>query len=290
MRGGSWQWAPFSSSRRNGIGAGNGFIGALEGFRLALNTNGKALPSQEGNKTFVKKLTQAQKKSRLQHKKIPIYPDAPQGLKITKVNRDQITLSWNKNVEAFVSGYRVYRQDPLINTAVVLSKDVTKTYFVDPSPLVHNARYFVTALNGESESLTSDPVDSGLFVTHTLPVKIQGEAFSHAVDADVGNSFWEPEGDKIVASLGDKMAAYQIQVTKAGKFQLDARVFHSGQAQKFELWLNDKKFANPILEGERGWKTIDNIPADLPEGIHTLMIKGEQPDFAVNWLDVKAVL
>lgn len=287
-RGGSWHWEAFSSSSRNPMG--DDFLAALEGFRLALDTDGKVFPSQQGNKLFLKKLAKAQAAALALHKNGPDYPGIPGGLKVTKNKSDQIMLSWNKNTEDFVSGYRVYRQDPLTNKEVVIAVDIKDLYFVDSSPLVHNARYSLAALNGEAESLTSNKVDSGNFVTHILPAKIQGEAFSVAVGADVRNSGLEPEDDKIINSIGDKKAAYQIKVAQAGKFQFNARVFHSGHTQNFELWLNDKKFANPVLEGERGWKTVENITVELPAGTHTLMIQGEQPDFAVNWLDVKTIL
>ncbi len=292
-RGGSWHWSAESSSQRFPMG-NDSLVDtppyAIEGFRLALDTDGKVLPSQQGNKAFIKALTKAQAKAKVLHKDNPTYPDKPNGLKITQSNNKQITLDWNKDGEDFVSGYRVYRQDPLTNKVVVLSNNVKDSYYVDTSPLTFNARYFVVALNGESESLSSDKVDSGILVAHILPTRIEGEAFSFAVGAEVVDSGMEPENDKIINSLGDKKAAYQIQVTKADKFQFDARVFHSGQTQKFELWLNDKKFANPTLDGERGWKTVENIEIELPQGTHTLTVKGEHPDFAVNWMDVKAVL
>ncbi|WP_052748998.1 SUMF1/EgtB/PvdO family nonheme iron enzyme [Arsukibacterium ikkense] len=289
VRGGSWQFKAFSSSQRHAV-PDNDWVGALEGFRLALDTRGKALPSQTGDKVFLKNLAIAQANVQALHKSIADYPQAPRGLKVTKSESNQLTLSWNKNVEDFVSGYRVYRQEPLTNTEVVLANDVKTPFFVDPSALAYNARYSVAALNGKSESVASAKVDSGTFVSHLVPVKIQGEAFSQAVGADVRNSGLEPEDDRIIVSLGANKAVYHLQVTKAGKFQFDARVFHSGETQKFELWLNDKRIANPELAGERGWQTVDNIIVDVPQGSHTLIVKGEQPMFAVNWLDVKAVL
>ncbi|WP_052748997.1 SUMF1/EgtB/PvdO family nonheme iron enzyme [Arsukibacterium ikkense] len=288
VRGGSWHWFPWYSSQRSRIP--NDFLGALEGFRLVLDTGGKELPAQSGSKEFVKNLAVAQAKVKAQHKKNPAYPNKPQDLKVVAANRDSVKLSWQANTETFLTGYQVYRQDPLTNQKVLISKVIKSPNFIDESPLAHNARYSVIALNGETESQSNEIVDSGVGAPHALPAKIQGEAFSHAVGADVRNSVLEPEDDRIIASLGDNKAVYHLQVTTAGKFQLDARVFHSGQTQKFELWLNGKKFANPTLEGERGWKTVDNIIVDLPQGTHTLIVKGEQPMFAVNWMDVKAVL
>jgi hypothetical protein len=55
------------------------------------------------------------------------------------------------------------------------------------------------------------------------------------------------------------------------------------------LDLGDKKIAKPAVTGENGWKTITNIPVYLPQGVHTLVVKGQQSRFAINWLDIKAI-
>ena len=286
-RGGSWHWYPWHSSKRNSIG--NDFLGALEGFRLVLDTGGKALPAQMGNQKFVKQLTVAQKKAKQQHAKNPAYPSKPTGLKVLAANKSQVTLSWNDNHEKILSGYSVYRQDPITNKKVLVAKAVNKSYFVDKSPLAHNARYSVVALNNKTASQSSDILDSGFAVLHTLPMKIQGEAFTYAKKAQVRDSTLEPADDKIFASLGASEAAYKIQVSKSGKFAVDARVYHAGEAQEFEFWLGDKKLASPELTGDAGWQTISNIAIDLPQGTHTLRVKGNKSRFAVNWLDIKAI-
>lgn len=69
VRGGTWQFKAFSSSMRRGF-PDNDWVGALEGFRLALDTKGKALPSQKGDKAFLKKLAIAQDKVKALHKNI----------------------------------------------------------------------------------------------------------------------------------------------------------------------------------------------------------------------------
>ncbi|WP_234401289.1 formylglycine-generating enzyme family protein [Pseudoalteromonas sp. T1lg23B] len=57
-RGSSWHWEASTSSAR--MRMREDFLAALEGFRLALDTNGKALESQPGNSDFVKALSKAQ--------------------------------------------------------------------------------------------------------------------------------------------------------------------------------------------------------------------------------------
>jgi len=287
VRGGSWHWYPWYSSERGSIG--NDFLGALEGFRLVLDTGGKALPSQAGDKTFVQQLHVAQNKIKAQHKQNAAYPNKPSGLKVISANNKQVSLSWNNNNDKILSGYTVYRQDPITNEKVAITKVINKSSFVDNSPLAHNARYSVVALNGKTESQSSDTIDSSFTTLHNLPVKIQGEAFIYATNAEVRDSVQEPNNDKIFASLGESEAAYQVQVVNSGTFSIDARVYHAGDEQVFELWLGDQKIATPSIAGDSGWKTITNIAIDLPQGNHTLIVKGKKRMFAVNWLDIKAI-
>jgi len=287
VRGGSWHWFPWYSSERSSMGGD--FLGALEGFRLVLDTGGKTLPSQVGDKKFVKQLQLAQNKTKKQHLKNPAYPNKPSGLNVISASKTQVSLSWNNNHDNVLSGYKVYRQDPISNKKVVIAKSIDKAIFIDDSPLAHNARYSVVALNGTTESQSSDTIDSGFTTLHNLPVKIQGEAFIYATNAEVRYSVQEPEDDKIFASLGESEAAYQVQVDSSGTFSIDARVYHAGDEQVFEFWLGDQKIATPSISGDSGWKTITNIAIDLPQGNHTLIVKGKKSMFAVNWLDIKAI-
>jgi len=287
VRGGSWHWKPWYSSMRGSIGTD--FLGALEGFRLALDTNGKQLPAEKGNPDFVNNLAKAQAETKAKHKKIPAYPSRPKGLQVLEANGERVHLNWQKNGEPFVTGYKVYRQDPLTNSTQQISKVITTTEFVDNAPLAHNARYYVVALNGKTESTHSELADSGVIISHWLPTKIEGEAYSHADKPDVRYSTLEPENDKIINSLDDRMASYSIKVGHAGKYAIDARVFHSGDSQQLELWLGDKKLTHSVIEGERGWQTVKNIVVELPQGTHTLSVKGENPLFAINWLNTKAI-
>lgn len=285
VRGGSWHWFPWNSSKRGSIS--NDFLGALEGFRLVLDTNGKAMPAQSGSKDFVKKLALAQKKAKAKHKSNPVYPAKPQGLNVVESSTKKVILNWQKSHETILTGYKVYRQDPLTNQKVAISKVIKQNYFTDSSPLAHNARYSVVALNGKTESVSSNTVDSKLEIIHSLPAKIEGEAFSSSDGSNVIFSSLEPEHDKIINSIDDKQSTYTIKVKNAGKFKIAARVFYPGRGENFEMWLGDIKFASPKFEGESGWKTINDILVELPEGIHKLTVKGDQTLFAINWLDIK---
>ena len=286
-RGGSWHWEAYRSSHR--MEMGDDFLAALEGFRLVLDTDGKAQPSQPGTASFLKGLAKAQKKAKKAHKKTAAYPSTPQGLRVVSADNKQVSIRWNDNDEKFVTGYRVVRQDPVNNQQKVLAKSVKKTHFIDKSPLATNARYFVVALNGKNESLSSDIVDSEVPIVHVLPTRVQGEAFSNTTGASVYNSGYEPEGDKIITALDEQSATYTIQANKDGKYVLNARVFHSGVDQSFELWLGDQKLATPSLTGERGWKTVENIEVSLPQGTHSLTVKGQAQQFTVNWLEFTPV-
>jgi len=84
-------------------------------------------------------------------------------------------------------------------------------------------------------------------------------------------------------------ANYQIKVSKAGKYTLQPRVFHSGEKQSFAVMLNDELLKEITTTGENGWQTAKAVPVTLPKGTHTLTIKpiGERTRLSINWLDVK---
>ncbi len=124
-------------------------MGALEGFCLALDTDGKNQPAQQGSKKFVQALSLAQAKTKAEHQKIPPFPNKPKGVQVVSANKERVQLNWMINNESFLSGYKVYRQDPLTNTSKAVSGVLTSPVFVDNKPLAHNARYTVVALNGE---------------------------------------------------------------------------------------------------------------------------------------------
>jgi hypothetical protein len=207
-------------------------------------------------------------------------------VQIVSASKKQITLQWSENTEEFVTGYRVYRQDPTSNQNTLVGDNVKTASFTDAKPLNVNARYTVVALNGDQESIPSDIIDSGVIVTHSLPGKIEGEAFYQTDGASVYYSSMEPEEDKIISAMGTESASYMLQANKDGKYLMNARVFDSGTPQKFELWLGDHLVATPELKGERGWTTIENIPLTMLKGKHSLSVKGHEPMFTVNWFEI----
>lgn len=283
-RGGSWHWYPFASSRRGAIG--NDFLGALEGFRLVLDTQGKTLPAQPGSKKFVESLKHAQNQIKEKHAKATAYPASPQGLRVTTLENGTVKLNWYENSETFVSGYRVYRQDVLTNKKEVVASSTPSASFLDKKPLKHNARYSVVALNGKTESQESRSVDTNNEMVHTLPGTIQGEAYSYATsdNLDVRFSVMEPENDKLFVSLGKGGADYSVEVEQQNRFSIDARIFHPGGEQTMEIWLGDRLVATKHIEGERAWKTLSDLKLELPKGKHKITVKGGIDRFAINWL------
>lgn len=283
VRGGHWHWEAQPASTRRGFP--EGFVAALEGFRLVLDTNGKALPSQHGSKDFVDALSAEQAKVKALHDSMPQYPNRPIGLHVVRANENKVTIAWHESDESVATSYKIYRQNPLTNEKKLIGQVKTPS-FTDLNPLTNNARYSVSAMHNELESPRSQSIDSGFLTPHLLPARIEGEAFSIADGAEVMTSSREPDNDRIINSLGNKSANYHIQVTKTGTFNISIRAFHSGVTQTIELWLGDKKLAHPIMEGERGWKTLTGVNVELLKGNHILTIKGEQPLLAINWLDV----
>jgi len=288
VRGGSWHWFPYSSSQRYALPIKEN-IGALEGFRLVLDTNGESKPASTGTKSFVEALIKAQKSTIAAHKKNAKYPSVPEGLKVLSRSTEQIKLRWQTNPEQWVTGYKVYRQDPLTNETINISGVVKMTQFIDKKPLSHNARYFVVAINNQTESQPSNSVDSNFETVHLLPALVQGEAYTFADKPELRLSGIEPEDDKLYLSLYDRYVEYIVQSPQLQTYSIEARVFHSGGEQELKIWLGDRLLAKKTIEGKRGWKTLAGIEISLPRGKSVLRMKAKNDLFGINWLNVKKV-
>lgn len=284
VRGGSWHWYPYHSSQRYALPTGT--VGALEGIRLVLDTDGKSLPPQLGTPNFVKDLELAQKQAKQRHLESTNFPLPPQNLEVIHNSNKGVELRWRSNTEPFITGYKVYRQDPLSNNVVPLSKTLNVNHFTDQNPLPYNARYFVVALNQELESYKSNYVDSAFKTLHSIPNIIQAEAYQDADSLDIRFSNSEPEGDNIIVGIDDGAATYSLNPEVKGDYLINARVFHSGAPQEVEFWIGDRLIGETKLQGSVGWKTIGDILVNFDRQPQNLRIQGENQSFAVNWLDI----
>lgn len=284
VRGGSWHWFPYASSQRYALPV-DANIGALEGFRLALDVSDGEVSASTGTNAFVRDLEQAQRETIAQHKRKPKYPSSPEGLTVLASNAKHIKLRWQKNIEPWANHYKVYRQDPLNNVTVAISTKLSDTEFTDASPLSHNAIYHVVALNGETESQPSNKVDSKFETLHKLPTLVQGEAYTYADAPNVHLSGLEPADDRVIVSLFDRHAIYIVESPKDETYEIQARVFHSGGEQDLKFWIGDRLIFSKHISGDRGWKTLTDIKFSLPQGKSELRVKGVNDLFAINWLN-----
>lgn len=285
-KGSSWHWEVPDLDRRAEMA--DDFIAAIEGFRLVLDTKGKALPAQAGSDQFVTGLAKAQMQAKVVHAQIADYPSQVSELSLKDKGR-KVALTWQHQQGVVGTTYKVTRLDLVSNEEQVIAEGVTGLKYVDTNPSKYKARYKVTAQIGEREGLASNTADSNAVYTHTLPTRIQAEAFSQGTKVSVRNSSLEPKHDLVFANMRNTSADYQVEVTKAGKYTLEPRVFHNGDKQTFSVLLNGKLLKDITTTGENGWQTVSAVPVTLPKGTHTLTIKpvGERTRLSINWLDVK---
>lgn len=285
-KGSSWHWEVPDLDRRGEMA--DDFIAAIEGFRLVLDTKGKVLPEQAGSDQFVAGLAKAQKQAKIVHAQIADYPSKVSKLSLQDKGR-KVALTWQHQQDMVGTTYKVTRLDLVSNEEQVIAEGVTGLKYVDTKPSKHKVRYKVTAQIGEREGLASNTADSSAVYTHTLPTRIQAEAFSQGAEVSVRNSSQEPKHDLVFANMRNTSADYQVKVAKAGKYTLEPRVFHSGDKQTFSVLLNGKLLKDITTTGENGWQTASAVPVTLPKGTHTLTIQpvGERTRLSINWLDVK---
>ena len=281
LRGGSWHYLTYSASQRAGREGGN-FIGVLEGFRLALDGD-KSLVSASSKK-FEKRLNKEQQQ---QQQKMALqldFPKKPTGLQVTKNSKNKITLSWDNPNDSATTSYDIYRSISYFDESHKLASNIKGQEFVDLKPLIGRVHYRIVAVNTQRKGDFSEMKSIGQSKVHSLPGKIQGEAFQAAPNAVIAASISEPKEDRGYLGFSDSEALYQVVSTVSASYQVTFRVFNNGENQPFELWQGDNLLAILTPTGKRGWQTITEPKIYLSKGAHLLNIKANHNNFALNWL------
>lgn len=123
---------------------------------------------------------------------MPVLPDAPAGLAVTRVTPNDVSLAWNSAVNAVL--YKVYRAEG--SGASVLVGQSAETVFVDTDVTEGSGyTYYVTALNAAGlESAPSASVTVAEIPTLTAPSAPEGLTVSEVQAASVQLSWTVTEG------------------------------------------------------------------------------------------------
>jgi len=281
VRGGSWHYFTYTASQRTGLDQ-NDFIGVLEGFRLALDAQN--LPPAKSTLNFERQLKKAQQQEKQKMAALLDFPAKPSGLKVTVNNQNKVVLSWDKSIGSATTGYDIYRSSSYFTENDKIANNVNTTEFIDDVVSDGRLHYRIKATNKQRTSEWSETVAIGQSQIHSLPGRIQAEAYHFAPDSVIAASVSEPEGDRGYLRISDSKAEYQLTTTTNGSYELQLRVFNDGQAQPFELWLGQELITSITPTGKRGWQTVTKPDIHLTRGEHTLSVRAKSQNFALNWL------
>ena len=284
LRGGSWHYLTYTASQRAGREQQD-FVGVLEGFRVALD--GDEIEPAASSLLFEKQLNKAQKNEQDKRDQLLDFPKRPTGLTLKKSNKlgtQYITLNWDDLNDIATFGYDIYRSNSYFDASHKIASNVKALEFIDVEPMHGHLRYSIVAVNAQRESDFSDIVTTGLHDIHTLPGKVQAEAFHSSPNAKIAASVSEPKGDSGYIRLSDSEAKYQVISSTDASYKITFRVFNNGQNQPFELWQEHKQLATLTPTGKRGWQTLTVANVYLPKGRHLLSIKAKHNNFSINWL------
>jgi len=281
-RGASWHWNHWPLTNRGRIPVD--FAGGVDGFRIALD--GKAPKFSKQTTQFKHALKHAQLLEHQRRSLIPTLPAKVENVSITKQN-GLVKLAWDKSQDENVMGYRVYRNKVSGSMFKLIATNITDTSFVEPAK-ENQHEYMVVAVNNHIQGTYSDAIrtEAGWAkvpgqVEAEWSTETNGASVTMSSDGRGDHNLTGPEG-----IADDAQMVYQIEVSKAGNYQLDYRVATPNNVEGFELLLNDEKLVTAKVGATGGyhdWQTQSVNQVYLPEGKHVLKLKSLASHWKLNW-------
>ncbi|WP_281558027.1 SUMF1/EgtB/PvdO family nonheme iron enzyme [Thalassomonas sp. RHCl1] len=287
IRGSSWHWSHWPLVQRNSFP--EDFAGGVDGFRLALD--GKAPKLSKASKRFLARLTFAQEQEQKRRNIQPEFPQAVTNVTLQQTS-DAVTISWDKSKESDVESYRVYRNEIAGGMFKLLASNLTQTSYTDSNVSPYKYDYTVVAVKYHKQGHYSEPVSTKAGWVN-VPGRVEaqwasdysGSELTQTSDVDGGYNFTGVGGISDNASL-----KYQVEVAKAGLYQLEYRVASPRDTKGFELYANDEKAGvNQVVKtgGYHEWQTQQGKAVYLKKGKNTVTVKSLDNNWKLNWLTLK---
>ena len=286
-RGGSWHWNTFEIARRGGMP--DDFVGGVEGFRVAMDGTTKKVSKK--TKIFAKELKLAQQTEQFRRDASPGYPDPVKNLKLTEQN-GMVSLTWDKSSDPSVESYRVYRNISAGGMFKLLASNIIENQFKDANTDVQKYEYTVVAVKRNLQSdysnvvaTTASWVDLKGRVEAETAAEVTGSTLTKTSDVDGKYNLTGPGG------IADKAEfKYQLNVPKAGYYNLEYRVATPRDTKGFEVYANDKKSAVNLVTktgGYHEWQTQKGDKIYLEKGQNIVTVKSLDNNWKLNWLSLK---
>lgn len=286
-RGGSWHWNTFPVGRRGVMG--EDFVGAVEGFRIALD--GKAPTLSSSTKIFAKDLKTAQRSEQLRRDAMLPYPATVTNLTLNQEN-GLVTLHWDKSPQTDIESYRIYRNYAIGSTFKLIAANLVETTFKDANIDSHQYEYTVVAVRNHQQSDYSNPVKTKVSWVHA-PGRVEAESAAGLSESNVARTSDIDGKFNLTGSvgIGDKaIIDYQLEVAQSGNYSLSYRVAAPRNTKGFAILVNGKELAVETVTNTGGyneWQTQIGATIYLEKGKNRLRLQSLDKNWKLNWINFK---
>jgi len=289
VRGSSWHWNNYPLAWRSVIR--EEFSGGVDGFRIALD--GPAPIQSKATKRFAKRLSIAQSNEQKRRDLIPEIPTPIKNLALSQ-NKNVVTLTWQDERKNQGVTYRVYRNKMKGRRFQMIANNLTNTRFIDANASPNEYEYTVVAVQDYLQSNYVLPVSTTAFKID-VNNKIEAE---WASDFNASTVSWSESFERTGFSMeGDKdneqnaSLSYDVEVPKAGFYELEYRVAAPETIKGFEVFTNGKSAGvHKITQtgSFRDWQTQQGGRVYLNAGSNTLTFKSADNNWKLNWFYLNA--
>ncbi|WP_048688998.1 di-heme oxidoredictase family protein [Catenovulum maritimum] len=166
--------------------------------------------------------------------------------------------------------------------------------------------YSVVDSSGNSASISRNIFIHPILSTTPSEILVEAESYQAYHDSDIGNLGGQFTNDDVDIeattdtgggfNLGwtvrDEWLEYQIEASSA-TYVLDARVASEVSSGKFDIFVDDQKFATLSVNSTSGWQNFTTIESSetgfITQGTHTVRLSVVSGDFNLNWFKFRSV-
>jgi hypothetical protein len=181
------------------------------------------------------------------------------------------------------------RKDSALSNVLIL-KHNTELFSVNEITVSYNG----TSVNSSAQPLdafTNLVIKNNLPLTHTIPGKIEAEAFSVNKGFALEDCSDQGGGKNTSYASPDDYLDYRVHVAQTGIYQFDYRVASQHTSAEIILQLGDGESFTAVdtltISGTGGWQTWETQSASvrLEEGYHFVRILVLSGEYNLNWFN-----
>ncbi|MCJ8320463.1 MAG: cellulase family glycosylhydrolase [Colwellia sp.] len=213
-------------------------------------------------------------------------PARPTGLTVVEGN-ESVSLTWDANSEADVTGYNVYRSTSPGGIKALLAENIIETSFEDNDNLEGNRYYVVAAVDPEDISYFSEQSTTSIEKL-SLPGRIEAENFNAMYGFEFEDAQDTGGGQNSGFADPDDYLDYQVYVETTGTYTVTYRLAtNNGSPEGFQLLSDGDLIETVVVPATGGWQTWIDVTTtvELTAGEQTLRLLSIGKEWNFNWME-----